>query len=156
MSNFDKGTERILYIRSSGTYFPIGCLTDNSFSESTESLDTTVRTNTDGWSSSVPTRQSYNISFNGLLSLEDLGQSVLTYMDIQALKRSRTKIEWKIFSNLGGDTDTGSGYITDLSNSASIDEFVSFSGEIVGTGLPLVPTIDLIDMIIPYELSKTG
>jgi len=134
--NFEKGTNKILYIDLGGTFFPVGCLTDNSFSEAVEVLDTTVRTNTDGWSSVVPTRQSYNISFNGVLTLDDAGGSILAYSSLQLFKRGRTKINWRINSQVG-DTDSGTGYITSLSNSAAIDEFVSFSGEIVGVGLPV-------------------
>jgi len=144
--NFDIGTKRILYIELTGTYFPVGCLTDNSFSESAATLDTTVRTNVDGWGSVVMTRQNYNISFSGLLTLDNAGGSIITYRDIETLKRLRIKISWRIFSTLGGETEEGSGYITSISNSSAIDDFVSFSGEITGTGMPVTistpPPID--------------
>jgi len=123
-------------------------------------LESTTRDNTDGWGSSIPTIQRYNISFSGLATFDDLGGTVMTYSDLQALKRGRTKIDWKIFSSLGGDTDSGSGYITNLGNEASVDEYVSFSGEIIGTGLPIfaegviVPTIALVNMIPIYESAK--
>ena len=159
MSGFN-GTYKVLYIKVGADYFPIGCLTENSFSEGAEMISTTTRANTDGWGSSIPTTQNYNISFSGVISVDDMGATVITYRDIQDLKRARTKIEWKIFSSEGGDTDTGSGYITSLSNSATIDEMVSFNGEIVGFGLPIVtdgvvvPTIDLVDMSVPYNAAK--
>ncbi len=155
------GTFRILYIKSGGDYFPIGCLTDNSFTEQVEMLDSTTRANSDGWTSGRPTRQSFNISFSGLMTFDDLGETVIDYSMLQSLKRARTKIEWKIYHTLGGDTDFGSGFITSLSNDAPIDESVSFTGEIIGFGEPLVtvgvPEIinPLVDMIPIYEAAKT-
>lgn len=154
------GTYKILYLKSGSEYFPIGCLTENSFNEEVSMLDSTTRDNSDGWGSGVPTRQSYNISFSGLATFDDLGGTVISYSALQALKRGRTKIDWRIYSSLGGDTDYGSGYITSLSNSAAVDEYVSFSGEIIGTGLPIfeegVPPVvnPLVDMIPIYNAAK--
>ncbi len=138
--SLDIGTNRILQIKYVGTFFPIGCITDNSFSESSEMLDTTVRTNVDGWVSSIPVKQTYNISFNGLLELVETG-NILTYATIETLKRDRVKIDWRILSSGGGNIDTGSGFITSLGNSAAIDEFVSFTGEIIGIGVPFSTSV---------------
>lgn len=154
------GTYKILYIKSGTEYFPIGCLTENEFSEEVQMLNSTTRDNSDGWGSGVPTRQSYTISFSGLSTFDDLGETIIDYAMLQSLKRARTKIDWKIYSSLGGDTDSGSGYITSLSNAATVDEYVSFSGEIIGTGLPIfaegvpVDPLSLDNMLIPYEIAK--
>lgn len=154
------GTYKLLYIKSGSEYYPIGCLTNNSFSEGVQMLDSTTRDNSNGWGSSVPTKQSYSISFSGMVTLDDLGSTVIDYSMLQSLKRARTKIEWKIYSSEGGDTDTGEGYITDLSNVAGVDEFVSFNGEIVGTGVPAVeegvpePLDPIVNMIPIYESAK--
>lgn len=156
----NNGTYKLLYVEVDSEYYPIGCLTSNSFSETTETLDASTRQNTDGWGSVVPTRQSYTISFSGIAGFDDLGGTVVSYSQLQTIKRNRTKINWKIYSSLGGDTDSGSGYITSLSNSASIDEAVNFDGEIIGTGLPTLTAgvpedpIDLVDMIPIYEAAK--
>ncbi len=61
---FINGEIRILYIKQSGDFYPIGCLTSNSFSEDFETIGTTTRDN-DGWATSRPTKQSYTISFDG-------------------------------------------------------------------------------------------
>ena len=154
------GTYKLLYIKVGTEFFPIGCLTDNSFSESVEMMQTTTRDNPNGWGSSIPTSQSYSISFSGILETSDLGSTVIRYRDLKDLKRARTKIEWQIMSSKGGDTDSGYGYITSLGDSAAIDEFITFTGEIEGYGEPIVvdgvvvPTIDLIDMSIPYNEAK--
>ena len=137
MSDFKNGTNKLLYIYVVDTYFPIGCLTNNSFSEQSDMLDTTTRQNAGGWKSSIPTNQSYNISFSGLITTTDNGGTILTYDDIQTLKRNRTKINWKTNSELTGYSDFGMGYISSLSNDAAIDENISFSAEIVGYGEPV-------------------
>ena len=159
--NFSNGTYKVLFIKDTGVWYPIGCLTSNSFSESVSMLSTTTRDNTNGWETSVPTTQSFNISFSGLLTFTNLSSTVITYEEIKVLKRSRTLIEWKIESSDGGDTESGYGYITSLSDSAEIDSFLSFTGEIVGYSTPTTtagttpPAIDdLDDMTIPYEAAK--
>ena len=155
------GSYKILYLYSNTQWFPIGCLTSNAISESSDTLSSTTRDNSNGWTSSIPTNQSYSISFDGILSEDNRGSSILTYGDIKSFKRNRTKVSWKIAMSDGtGDTDAGEGYITSVSESASIGEAVSFSGEIMGVGDPSVetwtpPTYDDIeDMIPPYNAAK--
>ena len=154
------GTYKILYIYFVDDYYPIGCLTENSFSEGVQVINSTVRTNTDGWGSSRPTTQNYNISFSGALSEDDRGGTIVTYPDLTGLKRSRTQIQWRINSSEGGDTEQGNGYITSLSDSAAVDSTVTFSGEIVGVGEPTTTTWtppaydDIIDMIPIYNAAK--
>jgi hypothetical protein len=93
------------------------------------------------------------------LTLDDRGGTIFNYEAIQALKRARTKIQWRITSD-EGEAENGYGYIVSLSNSASLDEFVTFDGEITGVGEPTTtawtpPAYDDIDsMIPPYEAAQ--
>ena len=57
----------------------------------------------------------------------------MTYEDIRGYKRGRTLIEWKIEDDFGND-DTGYAYISELGTVNNINEFVSFSGTLIGTG----------------------
>jgi len=139
--NFENGTYKILYLKKDSAYFPIGCLTSNSFSESSSTLDTTTRDN-EGWETSIPTNQSYNISFDGLITQELLLSNVITYAEIRQFKRSRTLIEWKI-EDSSGNIDYGTGHVNDLSDSADIDDFTSFSGSITGFGKPIDPISEI-------------
>ena len=94
MADFKNGLYKIVYIYVNGDYKPIGCLTGNSFSESSEMLDTTTRDNA-GWKTSTPTLQSYNISFDGLVinTLFNGGDfTKVSYDRIRQLKRNRTLI----------------------------------------------------------------
>ena len=113
---FTKGEDRVLYIKINNEYLPIGCLTGDSFSESSEMLDTTTRDNA-GWKTSTPTLQSYNISFDGLvINTSDLGgdQTKISYDRLTLLKRNKTLIEWKSQDTLGVFVSVGKGYITEL------------------------------------------
>ena len=128
------GADRILYIKQEDVWLPIGCLTSNGFSESSEMLGTTTRDNINGWQSSVPTNQTYSLAFEGLLGTEYSSTTVVTYYQLQIYKRLKDLIEWRVDDGLG-NYDFGSGYISELSNTNLIDEFVSFSGVIVGAGI---------------------
>jgi len=134
---FTEGTYKLLYIKKDdGEYYLIGCLSSNGFNESADILDTTTRDNADGWESGIPTKQRYNIPFNGVLFGGD-GSSSISYKEIRTKKRTRTKIEWKIEDGKGVDVDYGFGYITNLSESADTGEYVSFTGTIIGFNKPL-------------------
>lgn len=139
---FINGSLKLLYIKWDGEYLPIGCLTSNSFSESVEMLDTTTRDN-GGWKTSIPTMQSYNISFDGLIINTRFSGGDFTkisYDRLRDLKRSRTKIEWKTQDQELTFIDIGFGYITELSDSANVDEFISFNATIQGFGAPISTT----------------
>ena len=139
--DFYKGQDRILYIKVLGNYLPIACLQDNPFSETSEFIDTTTRDNA-GWTTSRPNMQSYNISFNGLQVVTSVAGgnfNVISYDKLKQLKRSRSLLDWKI----EGDfpiVDYGKCYISELSEATPVDEFLSFSGSLIGFGIPLTTT----------------
>lgn len=134
--SFINGEIKILYFKIGDDYLPIGCLTDNSFSESATMLSTTTRDNSNGWESSRPTNQNYSISFSGLVTADYFQTDKVTYNQIRSLKRNRTLVEWRI-STGNGDFDYGSAYLDSVSDEAEIDENVSFSGSLIGFGEPI-------------------
>lgn len=135
MNEFINGALKKLSIKQDGVYLPIGCLTENSFEESSTMLGTTTRDNADGWETSIPVSQKYNISFSGLVTNDIISDGVVTFKALRDLKRQRQLVDWKIDDGFG-DPDYGQGYINTISDSAVIDEFVSFSGGLVGFGEP--------------------
>jgi hypothetical protein len=137
MSDFKNGTDKLLFLYIDNVYVPIGCLTSNSFSEESEMLGTTTRQNAGGWKTSIPTLQSFNISFDGIVSKTNKSGSIVSYDDLQTLKRTKIKVDWKTSSEKVGYSDFGMGYINVLSNNAEIDSFISFSAEIIGYGEPV-------------------
>jgi len=131
---FINGDIELLYFKIDGIYTPIGCLTSNSFNEEVDMLNTTTRQDA-GWESSRPTMQRYSISFAGLVTDDINFGNVVSYASIRNLKRQRTLIDWKISRGNGYD-DYGQAYITNVSDSAEVESFVSFEGSMVGYGEP--------------------
>ena len=156
--DFYKGQDRILFIKVLGNYLPIACLQDNPFSETSEFIDTTTRDNA-GWATSRPNMQSYTISFSGLqvvTSVTGGNFSVVSYDKLKQLKRSRALLDWKI----EGDfpiVDYGKCYISELSEASPVDEFLSFSGSLIGFGIPLTTTkgTDVLNSGNPLEVVVT-
>ena len=139
--DFYKGEDRILYLKILGNYLPIACLTENPFSETSEFIDTTTRDNK-GWTTSRPTNQSYTITFSGLqLNTTNVGGNfnVASYDKLKQLKRSKTLLDWKIEGNFP-TVDYGKCYISELSETNTVGEFLTFSGSLVGFGIPLITT----------------
>lgn len=136
--DFIKGEERILFVKQDGDYLPVGCLTSNPLEEETDMLPTTTRQN-NGWETSLPTRQRFNISFDGIqiLTAGDSGDATkLSYDKLKLIKRNREQIEWKIEDSLQQFIDVGYGYIVTISEANEIGSLLSFSGSIVGYGMP--------------------
>lgn len=135
MENY-KGEDRILYIQIDDLFVPIGCLTDNSLSESVDTIDTTTREN-EGWTSSRPVTQSYSISFSGIqiLTTTDEGDDTkASYDRLKSLKRDRTLLDWQIKGNNFPIVDYGKCYITDLSEATPVNDLITFSGTLTGYG----------------------
>lgn len=153
MADFSNGVHKIVYIYVNGSYKPIGCLTSNSFNETSEMLETTTRQNMNGWKTSIPTMQSYSISLSGLVTENNRELTILTYRDLQKLKRDKTKISWMMNTANPLKNDYGFGYINSLSNNAEIDSFIDFSAEIVGYGEPY-ESVDVQDQL-NYTLNVT-
>ena len=143
MSDFVNGADRILYIKIGTNYVPIGCLSNNSFSETSEMLDTTTRDNK-GWATSRPINQSYSLSFDGVQLNSTLvggNFTVASYDKLKGYKRGKILIEWKLQGTLYPVVDYGFGYITELSESNTVNEFMTFTGSITGFGEPLVTSL---------------
>lgn len=156
--DFYKGQDRILFIKVLGNYLPIACLQDNPFSETSEFIDTTTRDNA-GWATSRPNMQSYTISFSGLqvvTSVTGGNFNVVSYDKLKQLKRSRALLDWKIEGEFP-IVDYGKCYISELSEASPVDEFLSFSGSLIGFGIPLTTTkgTDVLNSGNPLEVVVT-
>lgn len=128
------GGLRILYIKKSDVFLPIGCLTSDGFDEDTETIPSTTRDNA-GWRTNTLTLQGYSISFEGILIKSDT--SIITYNDLVDFKRSRSIVEWQILDD-GLLFQTGFAQITELSTSSSLDEFITFTGSLLGYEKPII------------------
>ena len=131
MPDYLTGDSRVLELYVDAAWMPIGCLTDNSFSEEVETIGTTTR-NSNSWKTSLVTKQSYTISFTGI---ETDKSGVVVSKQLKELKKARALVTWRINGPLGG-ADTGTGYITSISESSPAGDLSTFNGEIVGYGTP--------------------
>ena len=140
---YTKGEDRILYIKKNGNWLPVGCLTSNSLSETSEMMSTTTRDN-NGWSTSRPAMQSYTIGFEGIQINTTVAGGIFTvssYDTLKLLKRNKILLDWKIQGTIFPVVDYGKGYISEISESAQTGEFLTFAGAIIGYGIPLVRTL---------------
>tara|TARA_R110000823_G_C15854823_1_gene492556 strand:+ start:499 stop:954 length:456 start_codon:yes stop_codon:yes gene_type:complete len=148
-----EGVYSVLYIKWQGVFLPIGCLTSDSFNEDIDTLDVN-RSST--YRGSIPTNQSYNISFDGLVigTSNTGGDSTKISLDrLTNLKTNRTLIEWKTEASNSVFIDSGFGYITNLSKSSNIDEFISFNATIQGFGAP--SSYSQLDLYLQNDLQYT-
>lgn len=141
--DFYKGEDRILFVKVANDWLPVGCLTDNSMDENAEFIDTTTRDN-QGWNTSRPTTQSYNISFSGLQINTTIAGGTFTiasYDKLKQLKRDRILLDWKIQGTIYPIVDYGKFYISALSDANPVGEFITFSGSAIGYGKPLTTSL---------------
>lgn len=160
MENY-KGEERILYIKIEDVFTPIGCLNQNSFSESVDTIETTTREN-QGWTSVRPVTQSYSISFDGIqiLTTTDEGDTTkASYDHLKILKRDRTLLDWEIRGSGFPIVDYGQCYITDLSEATPVNELITFSGTLTGYGEAFTTSSDdtlLLNNGLPTTIVQDG
>jgi len=129
-NDFYKGDEDILYIKVNETYYPVACLVSNDFSENSGTIETTTRDNL-GWKTFQPTNQSFEVSFEGIETQEDVINGLVTYKDLQNFKKTQTLIDFRIGSV---KIIQGQGYIINISKNSPAGDLVSFSGLLQGFG----------------------
>jgi len=80
------GSYNKIFIELDGVYLPIGMLTGNSFTESTDELDSTTRDN-NGWKTQVQTNQSYSFDCSGIVI-----NTIFTAGDFTKISYDRLKL----------------------------------------------------------------
>lgn len=141
--SYTLGEDRLLYFKINGEYMPVGCLKGNSFDEGVEMQDTTTRDNK-GWNSSIPLVQDYSFSFDGLqlnTTIAGGNFNIASYDKLKQLKRDKIKLDWKIQGSEYPVVDYGKCYISSLSEANNVGELISFSGNAIGFGKPLMASL---------------
>lgn len=136
-----KGEDSIFFIKYNNVWCPIACETSNSLSENVEMINTTTRDNA-GWKTERPTTQSYSISLEAVLKIdnETENNNVLSYHKIRKMKRDLTLIEWKRETWAGWYIDEGRAHIIDIGDSNTVGEEITFTLDLNGYGAPLEDT----------------
>lgn len=135
------GSDRILLIKYNGEFIPVGCLTSNGFSETTEFIPTKVRGVDGTWNTQRPVSQSASISFSGVQkNTTQIGAelNLISYDRLKRMKRAFELIEWEIRTRDFILQDSGKGHISDISESASVGDYLTFEGSITVFGAPVI------------------
>lgn len=129
-----QGEESVFFIKHSGIWCPISCEIGSPISEQSEMISTTTRDNK-GWKTAKPTLQSYTISVDGTVVRDDF-ENKLSYRKLRKMKRDRELIEWQRRTGEGYLIDFGKAHITQISDSNSAGDEITFSMELEGYGRP--------------------
>ena len=137
MATYIKGKKEILYVWDNvSAYEPVVCLTSNSLSEGVDEISA-PRTKCDTTSALVrePGQYSYEISFDGLYAEPEA--SKLSWAELKLKLRSLGTFTWRItttYESASTDEEFGTGFFGSLEKSAETDEFITFSGSLMGSG----------------------
>lgn len=120
------GSAMLLYIND----LPVGCLTNNTLSESI-SFIRTGKTTEKGAITSLPRLYGYSIPFEAVMVISN---ALIDYKQIQTFGRNRTKIDWSIINSETNQGDAGQAFIENLELTASTEDFIKFTGTLTGYG----------------------
>ena len=138
MANFIKGDVAVLFIKVSDLFQPVGCLSTTGLNEGAEELDVTT-VDSGEWKTSIPRLQNYSLNFNGFLTDEILPSFTdptgkMGLYTLRQIKRARTIFDWEIRTANGVYIDYGKGWISDLGQVQTVENYITFNGTIQGYG----------------------
>lgn len=141
---------------------PYACAKNCTITFNTETIETSV-SGSGSWATFLPTKNSFNISMDGVVSLNE--PSMLTIADLHTkqfahtilvLRYQRTDEAGNVYAN------ECNGYITSSSDTGNFDDMDTFSIDIQGTGAPnnLITQATGSDRVLTetgdYILAETG
>ena len=140
---FYSGSLFMLYIRNSGTWKPVACLTSNGISESWDFAETVTKCDP-GVTRRKPTTYSYEIPFEGVFTDTSGagGDTAKASWDvIKTIARAKTLTEYQIALLKDDGTEEpnfaaqfGTAYFSALDITGAEGEFITFSGTLLGDG----------------------
>lgn len=129
------GQDVLFFINHENFWVPIGCETGHTLSEASSFIPTTTRDN-GGWETDLPIGQSYTLSVDGIVIESEARDGILPYFYLRNLKRSNQLVEWRRVFLLDKHIDTGFAHITDISDTTTVNETVTFTMSLKGFGAP--------------------
>jgi len=136
MATYIKGKEETLYVWDGvDTYEPIVCLTSNGLSESVDEISA-PRTKCDTNNALIREAggYSYELPFEGVYAETEADK--ISWAEIRTKLRALGNITWKIETTYasGSDVEYGTGFFSALEKTSEVEDFISFSGTILGSG----------------------
>ena len=136
MATYIQGKNEVLAVWDGvDTYEPVVCLTSNSLSESVDEISAPrTKCDTNNALTKAPGDYSYEISFEGAYAETEADK--LSWAELRDKLRSLGTFTWRITTTYASGTDVeyGTGYFSALEKTAEVEEFMTFSGTLIGSG----------------------
>ncbi len=117
------GDTVLFYINTVDGWLPVCAVTNTPLSRDTGRIETSSR-GSGGNRSYRPTMHDYTAGFDGVLTK---AAGVVSYEHLDQLQENRVIFDWRILSNDGYISKTGSAFITNLTLNTEVRSWVSFS-----------------------------
>lgn len=131
-----KGQNEILSIWDGvDTYEPVVCLISHTLSENVDEISSRTKCDANGATQKASGAYTYEISFEGEYAETEVDKA--SWAELRTKLRSLGTFTWKIETTYssGSDVEYGTGFFSNLEKTSATDEFISFSGSLMGSGL---------------------
>lgn len=137
MATYIKGKEETLAVwDGTSAYEPIVCLTSNTLNENVGEVSApSTKCDTNNALIREAGQYAYDIAFEGVYA--ETEASKLSWAEIRTKLRALGTVTWRIttvYDDASTDIEYGEGFFSNLSKSAATEDFISFSGSILGSG----------------------
>lgn len=137
MATYINGQNEILAVwNGTDAYEPIVCLISNGLSESVDEISSRTKCDAGGAMQKKAGAYSYEIPFEGLYAKTEA--SKVGWAELRTKLRALGNVDWRITTTYPDDTtdiEYGNAYFSSLEKTGAIDEDITFSGTLVGSGL---------------------
>jgi hypothetical protein len=132
-----KGQNEVLEVwDGTSTYEPMVCLISHTLSENVDEISSRTKCDANGATTKEAGAYTYEISFEGEYAETEAGKA--SWAELRTKLRSLGTFDWRItttYADASTDIEYGSGFFSNLEKTAGTDEFISFSGSLIGSGL---------------------
>lgn len=131
------GETEILYIwNGSDAYEPVVCLTSNGLSENVAEITSRTKCDTGGATQRRAGAYTYEIPFEGVYNEPETGK--VGWNSLKTKLRSLGTFTWRLSTTYSDDSvvnEYGTAYFSNLEKTAPMDDNITFSGSLMGSGL---------------------
>ena len=138
MSDYIVGQNEILSVWNEvdDAWQPLICLSSNGLSENADTIEGRTKCDLKGAKQTKAGAYSYELPFEGMYVKSE--EDKLAWADLRTMLRSLENFDWMItttYNDSSTDIEYGNAFFSNLEKTAATDEFISFSGSLVGNGL---------------------
>ena len=129
-------SETLAVWNGTDAYEPIVCLTSSGLSEAVAEISARTKCDANGATQRKAGAYTYEIPFEGLYAKPEA--SKVGWVELKTKLRTLGDFTWKITTTYADDTtevEYGSGFFSSLEKTGAVDENITFSGSLMGSGL---------------------